>query len=122
VKNIEALSIIVAGHLVFGVLGLSGQVLIGLGKSRLPLVVAVIALGISFIANLILVRILGVTGAAMSSSLVLALQGIALFFIAKRYTGFWLFHRKMLPSVSVALLIVLYSIYNLWGPIQRILG
>ena len=93
------LSIIAIGQFINAATGSVGYLLMMSGKERvLRNITAIVAL-IAIILNLILVPILGTTGAAIATSCCMSLQNIICLFYVKRTLGIWVL--PLLASKSV---------------------
>jgi O-antigen/teichoic acid export membrane protein len=74
--EIFAFALLLVGNLVNGFLGMNGQVLLGLGKSRLVLQITASALVLNLIGNWIFIPRWGIPGAALAASLTLLYQNV----------------------------------------------
>ncbi len=83
----QALSILLVGNLVHGFLGLNGQVILGLGKSRFMLGVNAATLVLNLILNFILIPRMGISGAATATVLAYFIQCLIMYVLQKRLTG-----------------------------------
>lgn len=82
-----ALLILLVGGLVNSFTGSVGYLLIMTGRQRAALAALALGLGISMIANLLLIPRFGATGAAVASALALSAWNLAMAFHVRRETG-----------------------------------
>lgn len=95
--NSFAFLILLAGNLINGIGGISGQVILGLGKSTLILRRNLVTLLFAPIAGFIIIPKYGLTGAALTCFLTIVLQILLLTVIQTRLTGRWLYKRELAP-------------------------
>lgn len=95
--NSFAFLILLAGNLVNGMGGISGQVILGLGKSDLVLKRNLVTLLFAPMAGLIIIPQYGLTGAAFTSFLTISLQNLLLIIIQTRLTKRWLYKLELVP-------------------------
>jgi len=100
VQDMNCLGLMTAGHLIFGLTGLAGQVLIGRGKGFQLFISSCAALVLSASLNFWLIPRWGLQGAALTSSIVLMVQGFMLYALACRQTPLGLFSIKMIPAIA----------------------
>jgi O-antigen/teichoic acid export membrane protein len=72
----EVLGILLLGNLVNGFFGLSGTVIVGLGKSGAIMKMNIVTLAIALVSNRLLIPLWGIAGAAISSALYQLVQSI----------------------------------------------
>lgn len=95
----QALSILLAAQVVQGLGGLAGTVVLGLGHSRPLLVSSGVALVINVALNAILIPRQGIVGAALATTIAVAMSGVFLVVVQVRATGQWLYQRRLVPNM-----------------------
>jgi O-antigen/teichoic acid export membrane protein len=102
----QALSILLVGNLVNGFLALNGQVILGLGYSRVMLYLNTGTLLLNLALNYLLIPRLGITGAATATVLAYMAQCLMMYLYQKRLTGLHLYQRHLAVN---ALVIALFA-------------
>ncbi|MBS3095034.1 flippase [Candidatus Pacearchaeota archaeon] len=108
----NSLRILSIGYFISRSLVISNQLILITGKSRLFLVNIILSLGINFLLNILLIPKYGISGAAMSTTIVLVASAIVFVWQAKHYTSIIPLKRKMIRIffVSIIPLLLLFSI------------
>lgn len=113
----QALSILLIGNLINGVLGANGLVLLGIGKSKLALYINAISLSVNIVGNLLLIPSYGIFGAATASVIAILVQNtlcfISLFIITKKH-----FYEKHLLLNIVLIALFSYTVFTQFTTIQ----
>jgi O-antigen/teichoic acid export membrane protein len=103
----QALSILLVGNLVHGFLGLNGQVILGLGKSRFMLGLNASTLVLNLILNIVLIPRMGISGAATATVLAYIVQCLVMFIHQTQLTGRYVYEAHLTIN---ALLILSFSV------------
>jgi len=114
----KALVYLAAGQVVNAATGLVGQVLIMSNQSRTLAIVSFLSAIINIVLNLIFIPRWGITGAAIASSITLALMNIILAFSVKRLLNISVYASNIPKILFIALLsfCVFVTIKELVGP------
>lgn len=91
----EALAILLTGSLVQGFLGLTSPVLAGRGRSGALLVMTVVSLALNIALNAWFIPRLGITGAALATTISVAVISVASLVMQVVETRSWLFQRHL---------------------------
>ncbi len=110
VEGGRALAILLAGNLMNGLLGLSGQVVLGKGKSQAILWLNVVTLGINVLLNFVLIPIWGISGAATATVLSYFFQNSCTFLIQYRLTGIWAYERHLLINAGFIMVCFVWAL------------
>ena len=103
----QALSILMVGNLINGLLALNGQVILGLGKSRPIFLLNAATLVLNLSLNFLLIKRLGISGAATATALAYLAQCSVLVAYQKRLSG----HHLYKPHLGInALLVAAFAI------------
>ena len=89
----QALSLLLASHLLNGLLSMSGNVIIGMGRTGIALVLNVCTLLLHLGLTMLLIPHFGIAGAAGANALSYLAQGIALQVVQQRLVGQHLYER-----------------------------
>lgn len=110
---VAVLGILMLGNLVNGLLGLTGPVINGLGRSKFMLLMNVVSLVFAIAMNYLLIPYLGIAGAAISAVSYQTLQSIWTNIYVYRMLGFWPYKKSLwIQIVWITLVSVLYVVLN----------
>ena len=112
---VAVLGILIIGNLINGFFGLSGAVINGLGKSKFMLMMNVVSLIFALAMNRLLIPVLGIAGAALSSMSYQILQSIWMNIYLKKM-GFWLYQKFLWGQVFWMALLVAFYVYLQLAP------
>jgi len=99
-----ALSILLAGNLINGFFGFNGQILVGLGRSKLPLCFNIVAIAVNAAANLALIPRLGLAGAAIGTNIAYLVQCGLMWYAQRRLTGVQVYERHLVANGALIVL------------------
>ncbi|WP_298769391.1 oligosaccharide flippase family protein [uncultured Fibrobacter sp.] len=91
---VAVLGILIIGNLVNGFFGLSGAIINGLGKSRFMLLMNAVSLVLAIALNRLLIPVLGIAGAAVSSMAYQVVQCIWMNLYLKKM-GYWPYKKAL---------------------------
>ncbi len=119
----RALSLLLLGHLVWGSLGLTSNVVLGLGRSAALLNVNVAALLVGAGLNWLLIPRLGLVGAGLASAATAALMSLAALGLQLQLTKRWVFAAHLWSNTLLLLLVVIGITFQsellAWGWLWR---
>lgn len=90
-QDIVPFLILIAYNIVGGYVLLLAQVIMGVGKSSIVLLINIFILAMAVTLNVLLIPVLGLSGAALSSLIAIIVQGIIYVIIQTRLIGQWIF-------------------------------
>ncbi len=115
----QALSILLMGNLVNGILGANGLILLGIGKSGVFMTINALSLAINIGGNLLFIPRYGIAGAAMASVISILIQNIlcfvAVIMITKKH-----FYQKHLLINALLIGAISYAVFNYFTDIQSL--
>jgi len=109
----EALGILLLANVSFGLFGMVGIVISGLGKSFHMMKVDIISLCTAFVANYFLIPIFGLVGAAIST-FIFALTQVTLNNIYLFKLGFFPYTKKLLINIGLTVALAVFFIIKHW--------
>lgn len=109
---VAVLGILMIGNLLNGMFGLSGAVINGLGKSKFMLKMNIVSLVFAVAMNRLLIPVLGIAGAALSSMSYQILQCVWMN-VHLLKMGYWPYKKSLFVQLAwILLLVVLYYLLN----------
>lgn len=112
---VAVLGILMIGNLINGMFGLAGPVINGLGKSKFMLLMNVVSLVFAIGVNYLLIPVLGIAGAALSSMGYQILQAVWMNIYVYRMIGFFPYKLSLcVQGVWIFVLVALYVVLNKW--------
>lgn len=114
VMDPEVLGILLLGNLLNGMFGLSGSVINGLGKSRFMFFMNTVVLIVALASNAVLIPLLGIAGAALSTMLYQVVQSVWMNIYLVRL-GLWPYQKQLfVQGLWIFILILMYLFFNLY--------